>query len=87
MGPPSPIELGNPFLIKSFFFRFLDDAQVKAEFEKEIQSIEETLGDLENLKNTVKERADVHGQFIYRTTVMLLKTMQKAYSGELSKLR
>ena len=85
MGPPARIELGNPFLIKSFFFRFLDEAQVKAEFEKEIQSIEETLGDLENLKNTVEERADVHGRFIYRTTVMMLETLQKAYLDELSK--
>ena len=87
MGPPAPIDLGNPFLIKSFFFRFLDEAQVKAEFEKEIQSIEETLGDLENLKNTVEERADVHGRFIYRTTVMLLETMHKAYLDELSNIK
>ncbi len=63
----------------------MDEAQVKAEFEKEIQSIEETLGDLENLKSTVEERADVHGRFIYRTTVMMLETMQKAYLDELSK--
>jgi DNA-binding PadR family transcriptional regulator len=84
-GPPTPIELSNPFLIKSFFFRFLDEEEVIAEFEKEISSIEETLGDLENLKETVASRADTHGQFIYRTTVMKLKNMQKTYQEELSK--
>lgn len=82
-GPPAPVEVGNPFLIKSFFFRFLNQKQIQAEFEKEIQAIEETLGDLNNLKDTVDQQADRHGRFIYRTTVMLLETMQKAYSDEL----
>ena len=49
--PPPPIDVGNPFFVKSFFFRFLDEAQVVAEFEKEIHSMEETLGDLKNLHN------------------------------------
>ncbi len=84
-GPPAPIELGKPFLIKSFFFRFLDEKQIIAEFEKEILSIEETLGDLENLKDTVVSRADTHGQFIYRTTIKQLKTMQKTYLQELAR--
>ena len=83
--PPVPIDMANPFFIKSFFFRFLDEKDVSVEFEKEIQSIEETLGDLKNLKDTVESRADEHGQFIYRTTVLLFKTMQKAYLDELSK--
>ena len=83
--PPSPVALNNPFLIKSFFFRFLDEKQVIAEFEKEISSIEKTLGDLENLKDTVASRADIHGQFIYRTTITQLKTMQKTYLEELAK--
>ena len=86
-GPPAPIELNNPFLIRCFFFRFLDREQVIAEFEKEIQSIEETLGDLENLKDTVVAHADVHGRFIYRTTLMQLKSMQRAYKEALSRKR
>ena len=80
--PSGPIELGNQFFVKSFFFRFLSKDRITAEFEKEIQSIEETLGDLKNLKKTVESRADEHGQFIYRTTIMLLETMQKACSDE-----
>jgi len=58
---------------------------VAAEFEKEIQSVEETLGDLKNLKITVESSADENGQFIYRTTVLLLETMQKAYRAELAR--
>ena len=85
--PSVPIELGNPFFVKSFFFRFLNKEQVKAEFEREIQSIEETLGDLKELKKTVESRADGHGQFIYRTTILLLETMQKACTGELSRIK
>ena len=58
---------------------------IDAEFEKEIQSIEETLGDLKNLKDTVESRADEHGQFIYRTTLLLLETRHKIYQDELSR--
>jgi DNA-binding PadR family transcriptional regulator len=83
--PPAPLELGHPFFIKSYFFRFLDENDVGAEFEKEIQSIEETLGDLKNLKDTVVSRADEHGQFIYRTTILLCETMRKACLDELSR--
>ena len=83
--PPASIDIGNPFFVKAFFFRFLDEKHVAAELGKEIQSIEETLGDLKNLKDTVESRADEHGQFIYRTTVLLLETMRKAYLEELSK--
>ena len=81
------MEMGNPFFVKSFFFRFLDGKQIAAEFEKEIQSIEETLGDLKNLKETVESRADEHGQFIYRTTILLCETMRKACSAELSRIK
>ena len=80
-------DMDNPFFIKSFFFRFLDKKDVATEFEREIQSIEETLGDLENLKDTVESQADEHGQFIYRTTILLLKTRLKAYSDELLKIK
>ena len=84
--PHGPIELSNPFFVKSFFFRFLSKDQVMSEFEREIQSIKETLGDLKNLKSTVKNRADEHGQFIYRTTIMLLEIMQKACTDEMLRI-
>ena len=83
--PAVPLDMANPFFIKSFFFRFLDEMDVVAEFEKEIQSVEETLGDLKNLKSTVAFHADEHGQFIYHTTVLLLETMRKAYKAELAR--
>ena len=85
--PPGPIELGNQFFVKSFFFRFLSKDRITAEFEKEIQPIEETLGDLKKLKKTVESRADEHGQFIYRTTITLLETMQKACMAEMSRIK
>lgn len=86
-GPPAPIDLVDPFLIKAFFFRFLNNAQVVEEFEKEIQNIEETLGDLTNLKDTVMARADEHGQFIYRTAITLFNTMRKAYVDRLADIK
>ena len=85
--PHGPIELGNPFFVKSFFFRFLSKGRITVEFEKEIRSIKETLGDLKNLKSTVENKADEHGQFIYRTTIMLLETMQKSCSGEMLRIK
>ena len=85
-GPPAPIDLVNPFLIKAFFFRFLNEPQVAEEFEKEIQNIEETLGDLANLEDTVMARADEHGMFIYRTAVLLFKTMRNAYANRLAEI-
>ena len=86
-GPPAPIDLVDPFLIKAFFFRFLNEFQVAEEFEKEIQNIEETLGDLANLEDTVTTRADEHGKFIYRTAVMIFQTMRNAYVGRLADMK
>jgi DNA-binding PadR family transcriptional regulator len=83
---PVPLEMGNAFFTKSFFFRFLEKKQISTEFEKEIQSLGEAIGDLKSLKDTVESRADEHGQFIYRTTILLLKTMQKACRNELSRI-
>ena len=85
-GPPAPIDLVNPFLIKAFFFRFLDKDQIKIEFEKEIQNIEETLGDLDNLEKTVNKQADEHGRFIYRTAIMLFESMRNAYAEQLAEI-
>ena len=85
--PQVPIDLVDPFLIKAFFFRFLNKSQVGEEFEKEIQNIDETLGDLANLEDTVTAQADEHGQFIYRTAVMLFKTMRNAYVDRLSDMK
>ncbi len=84
--PPVPLEMGNAFFTKSFFFRFLDQKQISTEFEKEIQSLDEAIGDLKSHKGTVESQADEHGQFIYRTTILLLKTMQKACREELSRI-
>lgn len=84
--PPVPLAMGNAFFTKSFFFRFLDQKQISTEFEKEIQSLDEAIADLKSLKGTVESQADEHGQFIYRTTILLLKTMQKACRKELSRI-
>ena len=84
--PTTPLEMGNAFFTKSFFFRFLDQKQISSEFKKEIESLAEAIDDLKNLKGTVESQADEHGQFIYRTTILLLKTMQKACREELSRI-
>ena len=86
-GPPATVEMGNAFFTKSFFFRFLDQKQISTEYEKEIQSLDEAISDLKSLKDTVESRADEHGQFIYRTTILLLKTMQRECRKELSRIK
>lgn len=85
--PLPPPDLSDPFLIKAFFFRFLDKDQIIAQFEKEILSLEETLRDLENLHDTVVSRADSHGKFIYRTTLMQLGNKKRTYQNELARLK
>lgn len=85
--PSELTDMDNPFFVKSFFFRFLDKKDVAAEFEKEIQSVDETISNLVNLKNTVESQADKNGQFIYRTTILLLETMEKTCLDELSRIK
>jgi len=84
--PTAPLEMGNAFFTESFFFRFLDQKQISSKFEKEIESLGEAIDDLKSLKSKVESQADEHGQFIYRTTILLLKTMQKACRAELSRI-
>ena len=84
--PPKPLEYSIDFLNRLTFFRFLDKDQIKIEFEKEIQNIEETLGDLDNLEKTVNKQADEHGRFIYRTAIMLFESMRNAYAEQLAEI-
>ena len=84
--PTAPMEMGNAFFTKSFFFRFLDPKQISSQFEKEIQSLDEAIDDLKSLEGTVESQADEHGQFIFRTTILLLETMQKACRQEQSRI-
>lgn len=85
MGPSIPSNIDVPFLRKQFFFRFLNNKQVSNELQKEINSIDEQLAELASVLPDVQDKADEHGRFIYDTTILLLQTLQDAYSKELQK--
>ena len=84
-GPPAPVDMNLPFLARAFFFRFLEGNQIANELDKEIQSLEEQLGDLKEARPNVETQADTHGRFVYNTTVLLLQTMRDAVAQELEK--
>jgi DNA-binding PadR family transcriptional regulator len=86
-GPPAPVDMSFPFLIRAFFFRFLDDKDIAKELEKEIQSLDKQLGDLDKARPTVETRADTHGRFVYTTTVSLLQSMRDLYIQESEKFK
>jgi DNA-binding PadR family transcriptional regulator len=83
--PPVPIELNHPFFIRVFFFRFLEKKQIASEFMKELQSIEELIGDLNKQLPAVDSDADEHGQFVFNSTLRMLETMHKACAEEHSR--
>ncbi len=82
-GPSAPMNLHFPFFIKAFFFRFLKKEQIVNEFEKDIKSIEALMDNLSKASPNVEDKADEFGEFIFKTTVLLLETLQKSYSEEL----
>ena len=57
------------------------------EFEKEIESVQEQLGDIENAESTVASQADAHGRFVYRTAALLLRTLKDAYTREAEQMK
>ena len=86
-GPAMPVDINIPSLVKTFFFRFLDTAQVINEFEKDIRSLEEAIDDLLESEPQVEEKADDFGKFIFKTTVSVLETLQSSFTQELDKYR
>ena len=86
-GAPVPIDYQLDFLIKVFFFRFLEKGEVIRQFEKELSSLEEQLQDLEQIREDVEQRNDENGLFIYCTIVNLIEMLKERYSRELEKRR
>ena len=86
-GPAVPMDYHLPFLQRALFFRFLEPDQVLGAFENEICSIEEQINNLEEMEDTVRERADADGEFAYRTALHCLKSLADWYKAELSKRR
>ena len=83
--PPVPVDVTLPFLVRVFYFRFLDQATVIQEFEKEIQSIEEQMGDLDPARSNVESLADENGRFVYQVATDMLRTLRDAYSREMKR--
>ena len=83
--PPEPIEYRLPFLIRVFFYRFLEDEQKLIEFEKEIQSIDEQLAALERMGPNVETQADEEGKFGWDTAVFFLSALRDWYQQELER--
>jgi len=86
-GPAVPMDYHLPFLQRVFFFRFLNRDQVLEAFQSEICSIDEQINTLEEMEDTVKERADANGEFAYRTALHFLKSLADWYKTEYSKRR
>ena len=86
-GPAVPMDYHLPFLQRVLFFRFLNHDQVLGAFQKEICSIDEQINTLEEMEDTVKERADSDGEFAYRTALHCLKSLADWYKAEYSKRR
>jgi DNA-binding PadR family transcriptional regulator len=82
-GPHDPFDYILDFLVRVTFFRFLAREQVVKEFEKEINSLQEQIDDLEMMETNVNEKADEYGQFCYRTALHLLQTLRDCYTTEL----
>ncbi|HOO89892.1 MAG TPA: PadR family transcriptional regulator [Syntrophales bacterium] len=85
VGASNPMDYDFDFLVKLFFFRFLDRENIIRQFEQEILSIEEQLEDFEQVKSVVKQEGNEDGNFIYATVVSLLQLLRDRYSAELEK--
>jgi len=82
---PQPLDYHLPFLVRVLFFRFLDKEQVCDEFRKEIESLKEQKETLENMADTVADRADSNGSFAYHTALQLMETLITWYEAEWEK--
>lgn len=85
VGSPNPIDYDLDFLVKLFFFRFLDEESILRQFEREIISLDEQLEDFEQVKSVVREEGNEDGNFIYATIVSLLQLLRDRYSAELER--
>ncbi|TFG89539.1 MAG: PadR family transcriptional regulator [Syntrophobacterales bacterium] len=82
---PNPIDYDLDFLVKLFFFRFLDKENILRQFEQEFISLEEQLEDFEQVKPVLDHEGTEDGRFIYSMVVSFLQLLRDGYSAELEK--
>ena len=85
IAPPDPIDYDLDFLVKLFFFRFLDKENIIRQFEQEIISLDEQLEDFEQVKPVVDQEGTEDGRFIYSTIVSFIRLLRDRYSAELER--
>jgi len=51
-------------------------------FEEEIDSLEEQLHDLEQIRSTTEAKADENGRFVYDTIVDMIQMLRDRYAKE-----
>lgn len=83
--PPNPVNYDLDFLVKLFFFRFLDQENILRQFEQEIISLDEQIEDFEQAKPKMDQEGSEDGQFIYSTILSFLQLLRDRYSAELER--
>lgn len=80
--PSMPFDYQLDFLTRAFFFRFLPEEEIMTRFEEEIDSLEEQLHDLEQIRATAEAKADENGRFVYNTIVAMIQMLRDGYVQE-----
>lgn len=85
--PLSPFDYQLDFLVRAFYFRFLDRKEMLGLFEMEISSLDEQLDDLSVAWESVEEHGDENDRFIHTTIQTLLEALKTQYAQELERRR
>lgn len=85
--PAVPYDYQLDFLTRVFFFRFLEPGRIEEQFLQEIESLDEQLQDLEQIKATAQSKADDNGHFVYATIVNMIRLLRDSYAQELARRR
>ncbi len=80
--PSMPFDYQLDFLTRAFFFRFLPEEEIMTRFEEEIDSLEEQLHDLDQIRSTTEAKADENGRFVYNTIVAMIQMLRERYAQE-----
>jgi len=83
--PSMPFDYQLDFLTRAFFFRFLPEEKIMTRFEEEIDSLEEQLHDLDQIRTTTEAKADENGRFVYNTIVAMIQMLRDRYAQELAR--
>ncbi len=84
-GPPAPVDYELDSLTRMFFFRFLDENEVREQLQVEISSLEEQLEDLDRMRPISDSEGDENGKFIFDTIVAMLELLRDRFVKELER--